>query len=223
MGGVEISCAGQSLRLLPQRAALWREGETLILADPHFGKDAAFRSAGIPVPGGAFDATLARLNELVHRTECRRLLILGDFFHARPGRTDVVLEGWTRWRAANPRLPIDLVRGNHDRHAGDPPPGWDITVHAKPLHQPPFEFRHEPPPGTTPRDGLFRLCGHVHPAVGLTDRAGIPQRLPCFMFREREPVGLLPAFGEFTGARKLRPEARDRVFVIAGDEVVEVA
>ena len=30
--------------------------ETLILADPHFGKDAAFRSAGIPVPGGAFDA-----------------------------------------------------------------------------------------------------------------------------------------------------------------------
>jgi uncharacterized protein len=47
------------------------------------------------------------------------------------------------------------------------------------------------------------------------------QRLPCFWLRER--TGVLPAFGEFTGAAEIRPGGDDRVFVVAEDEVVRVA
>jgi hypothetical protein len=35
-------------------------------------------------------------------------------------------------------------------------------------------------------------------------------------------VGVLPAFGAFTGTADVQPVPGDRVFVVAGDEVVEV-
>jgi hypothetical protein len=35
-------------------------------------------------------------------------------------------------------------------------------------------------------------------------------------------VAILPAFGEFTGTALSEPDPRDRIFVIAGDEVVPV-
>jgi hypothetical protein len=42
-------------------------------------------------------------------------------------------------------------------------------------------------------------------------------RLPCFHFGER--VGVLPAFGEFTGMHAVRRAAGERIFVVAGDAV----
>jgi hypothetical protein len=38
-------------------------------------------------------------------------------------------------------------------------------------------------------------------------------RLPCFHFGAH--CGVLPAFGDFTGMHVVRPEAGDRVFVVA--------
>jgi len=46
------------------------------------------------------------------------------------------------------------------------------------------------------------------------------EKLPAFIFGER--VGILPAFGEFTGAATVFPVVGDRVFVVAGNDVVEV-
>jgi hypothetical protein len=45
-------------------------------------------------------------------------------------------------------------------------------------------------------------------------------RLPCFWFGAE--VGLLPAFGGFTGSADVAPRGGDRVFVIADGEVIEV-
>ena len=42
--------AGERLVLLPEMAAYWERAGTLLVADPHFGKAAAFRAAGIPEP-----------------------------------------------------------------------------------------------------------------------------------------------------------------------------
>ena len=42
-------------------------------------------------------------------------------------------------------------------------------------------------------------------------------RLPCFHFGAR--VGVLPAFGEFTGSHTLAREPADRVFAIADGRV----
>ncbi len=214
---MDLQWARQALTLLPDRALFWRDAATLVIADPHFGKAAAFRAGGVPVPSGTTADDVARLEELVLRTGCRRLLILGDFFHARAGRAPGTLAQLEAWRARDPGLVVELVAGNHDRHAGAPPADWGIQVHEESLREPPFLFCHEPPP-RVPR-GWFALAGHVHPFVSLEDRTG-RLRAPCFIFGQRR--ALLPAFGGFTGGTSVRPLAGDRVYIAGGDEIVPV-
>ena len=61
------------------------------------------------------------------------------------------------------------------------------------------------------------LAGHVHPAAVLSGRGHDRLRLPCFHFGPA--VGVLPAFGAFTGMHVLPRGPQDRVYVVAGDEV----
>ena len=63
------------------------------------------------------------------------------------------------------------------------------------------------------------LAGHLHPAYRVTGRND-SVRLPCFWFGVR--VGVLPAFGDFTGGKAIAPQPGDRVFVAAGDAVMAV-
>jgi hypothetical protein len=48
-------------------------------------------------------------------------------------------------------------------------------------------------------------------------------RLPCFWLGDEDvpahAVGILPAFGSFTGMHRIAPRAGDRVFPVAGDVV----
>ena len=76
--------------LLPGSAAVLPASATLLVADLHLGKAATFRKAGIPVPEGSAQRDLARLADLVVRHAVRRLLVLGDLFHARSGCTEQV-------------------------------------------------------------------------------------------------------------------------------------
>jgi metallophosphoesterase superfamily enzyme len=55
--------------------------------------------------------------------------------------------------------------------------------------------------------------------VPLYGRARQRERLPCFWFST--DCAVLPAFGDFTGLAEITPVEGDRVFVIAGSEVVE--
>jgi metallophosphoesterase superfamily enzyme len=68
--------------------------------------------------------------------------------------------------------------------------------------------------------GKYNLSGHIHPGVHLEGIARQSMTLPCFYFGKS--VGLLPAFGLFTGLARIRPKAGDKVFVIAKGKVVEV-
>ncbi|CAN5366364.1 hypothetical protein BH10PSE17_BH10PSE17_35830 [soil metagenome] len=47
-----VEQAGERLELLPERAIWWPGERTLLIADVHFGKGAAFRALGVPVPRG---------------------------------------------------------------------------------------------------------------------------------------------------------------------------
>ena len=44
-GALDLKLAGETLTLLPQRAIYWSARKTLILADPHIGKDDTFHTA----------------------------------------------------------------------------------------------------------------------------------------------------------------------------------
>ena len=213
---MRIIVRGEPLRLLPERAAFWENRRTLLVADPHFGKAAAFRAAGVFVPEATTTATLGRLTRLVHDARAERLVFLGDFLHAREGRSPRTLDAIRAWRRSMGELGVLLVRGNHDARAGDPPEDCAIECVDPPLLERPFAIAHRP----SPVAGEYVLCGHVHPAATLVGPGRERMRLPCFWFGR--DVGVLPAFGEFTGLADIEAVEGDRVYVSTGDEVVEV-
>jgi DNA ligase-associated metallophosphoesterase len=212
-----IAIAGEVLSLMADRSLYWPKARTLLVADPHVGKAATFRARGIFVPRGTTAGTLTRLDAALARTAATRLIFLGDLLHAREGRSPETLRVVGEWRAAQASLDVILVRGNHDRSAGDPPESLCIRCVDAPLLDGPFAFVHHP----TAIDGRYVLAGHVHPAVRLSGPGRQYARLPCFWVRDTMMV--LPAFGDFTGTGIIEPVEDDRVFAVAGESVVEVA
>ncbi|MBA3345805.1 MAG: ligase-associated DNA damage response endonuclease PdeM [Gemmatimonadales bacterium] len=217
MSDLCLQVAGEEIHLLPERALFWPRGDMLVAADLHWGKAATFRAAGIPIPGGTTSSDLARLDTALDRTGARRLVVLGDLFHARAGRvaTQTVAD-LRRWRRLRTELEILLVRGNHDRHAGDPPDHLRINCVNAPAFIPPFILRHEPHEAAAG----YTLAGHVHPGLVLTGPGLQRERLPCFIFGAR--LAVLPAFGSFTGLVSVDLVGGERLFIVAEDEVVPV-
>lgn len=211
-----IDLAGERLTLMPERAAYWARESLLLVADAHFGKAASFRAQGVPVPSGTTTETLDRLTSAVSRSGARRVVFLGDFLHSRQARAPETLGALGRWRERHPTLELLLVRGNHDAHAGDPPALLDIAPVDEPFAAGAFALCHAP----LPHPERYVLAGHLHPAVVLRGRAHERLRLPCFVFGST--VGVLPAFGSFTGTATWAPGPDDRICVIAGDRVVRL-
>ncbi len=213
-GDLRWTLCGEQVHLLPERALYWPARQTLLIADPHLGKAAAFRAGGVPVPAGTTAGNLRRLGRALTRTGARRLVILGDLLHARAGRATATLEEVSRWRVDFSHVEMMLVRGNHDERAGDPPADWSMHCVDEPCSDTPFAWRHTP--GPDPQG--YALAGHLHPAVRLTGGGAQALTLPCFCFGR--DYGLLPAFGEFTGSALIAPKRGDAVFVLAGSKVV---
>jgi DNA ligase-associated metallophosphoesterase len=225
-GAAAAELAGEELRLLPDGAAWWSARRTLLVADVHLGKAAAFRAAGVPVPEAATRKDLGRLAALVRATGAERLVVLGDLLHAKTSRQPAVLEAMERWRAAHRALSIVLVRGNHDRSAGDPPESFAVECVDEGYADGPFIYRHEPVAADATPGGAAALFGHVHPVVRIVERSnrwsagrsGV--RLKAFVAGER--TLLFPAFGTFTGGAVVRPEPTDRVYVLVDERVMEL-
>jgi DNA ligase-associated metallophosphoesterase len=211
-----LAVGGHALTLLPQKAALLNDLSTLLVADAHIGKAVSFRKWGVPVPRGTTSETLAVLTALVEATGARRIVFLGDFLHSRRSHAPGTLDTLQRWRARHAGLGLTLVRGNHDDRAGDPPAQLGFSVVDEPLVLGRLALCHHP----KPREGLYVMAGHLHPCVTLGGRAHDTLRLPCFHFAPQ--VGVLPAFGSFTGMHPIRATELDRVFAVADDRVVEV-
>ena len=215
-----IELAGEHLTLWPDRAISWPARSAVLVADLHLGKPAAFRSAGVPAPEASTEADLARLDRLMDSSRAERLIILGDLLHAKAGcaaQTMATVGAWAQRLASQGRR-VTLVRGNHDISAGDPPAEWGFEIVDAPHTMGPFALAHEPQEFGA---DLYTLAGHLHPAVMLDCPTGAAMRAPCFWLGPR--VGVLPAFGSFTGARAVRPSRHDRVYVIGDGAVVEVS
>jgi DNA ligase-associated metallophosphoesterase len=212
---MRIDLAGETVELLPERALFWPRQGALFIADTHWGKAATFRSQAIPVPVGSTRDDLERLSDVLRRTGAERLVILGDLLHAPEGRRPETFDAIEQWRAAWPGLRVLLVRGNHDRRAGDPPPEWGFEVANEPFAMPPFALRHYP----CEEEGLYCLAGHTHPKIGLRGLGGEKITAPCFQVGAR--VAVLPAFSSFAAGGLLQPQAGERYFLIADDEVLE--
>lgn len=212
MSGAMVQAAGESLLLLPEKAVYWPAEKMLIIADIHFGKAAAFRALGVPVPRGTTSENLAGLDALVAVHGARQVVFLGDFLHARAAHASSTQLAMLAWRRRHPGLELMLVRGNHDLHAGDPAAALGIALVDEPHAIGPFAFCHHPgvdAPG-------YGMAGHVHPVYVLATRFDA-LRLPCFVVGEQGLI--LPSFGAFTGGHAVKPGPGERIYVTSGDAV----
>ena len=211
---MQLTLLDQPLDLMPQRAVYRAANRTLYIADTHWGKAATFRAHHIPVPEGALTADLQRLSDAISQSGAQRLVILGDLLHTRSGRADVVHDTVMIWRDRHPDLAVELVRGNHDRGAGDPSDDWRITCHDAPLDdEAGFVLAHHP----VAIPGRFVLCGHLHPTIQLHGAGRQQIKLPCFW--QTAGCMVLPAFGSLTDGMRIRPVAGDAVYIVAGSQV----
>lgn len=213
MTDAQVVIAGESLVLCPERAIFWRRRGILLVADPHFGKAASFRALGVHVPQGTTSSNFARLDQLLARHGPSRLVFLGDFLHAKEGRSERSFAALAAWRASHAEVEMQIVRGNHDRRAGDPPEEVGIACEDGPLVEGPFAFLHHP----ASVSGLYSLSGHVHPCATIIGPGRQHERLPCFWFGRY--VGVLPAFGEFTGCAEVDRREGDEIWLVTEDEV----
>jgi len=204
---------GGRLQLWPQKAAFDPDLRLLLVADVHLGKAVSFRQLGVPVPEATTAAALARMDALLAATGARGIVFLGDLLHSARAHAVGTMATLAAWRARHAALQLTLVRGNHDAHAGDPPHALGVQVVDGPLHLGPWALLHQP--AEVP--GAYALAGHVHPGVVLAGRAHDRLRLPCFHFGPG--LGVLPAFGPFTGLHILPGGAGVRQFVVAGNAV----
>ncbi len=207
-----IRFLGQTLELHPYKAIYWEEQTTLLLADLHLGKAIHFRKAGIAVPEAVGQENWDRLYSLLLDFQPKKVLLLGDLFHS-DYNTD-----WEDFRHLVQQFndtQFVLVMGNHDILDNELYRQTGLEV-ANSLELKPFLFTHEP----THHEHAYNLAGHIHPSVRLTGNGKQQMRLPCFYFGQN--IGLLPAFGSFTGNAVISPKTGDKVYVIANHSIIEV-
>ncbi len=209
---VAARVAGETVLLLPEKALYWPAQKMLIVADIHFGKAAAFRALGVPVPRGTTTENLTGLDALVDAHGAEHIVFLGDFLHARAAHASATQQAMLAWRERRSSLRLTLVRGNHDRHAGDPAAQLGIALVDEPYEIGPFAFCHHPDIDTPG----YALAGHIHPVYVLATRFDA-LRLPCFVVGSERMI--LPSFGSFTGGHAIRPEPGDTIYVSSGDAV----
>ena len=211
--------AALRLRLLPERAVFEPEGRTLFIADLHLGKAAVFRARGLPVPEGSSRASLQRLSAAIERTGATRLVVLGDFLHAKESLADRTQQALREWRDRHAGLDCLIVEGNHDAHAGRVHASFGMRTLEGAYVGGGLRGVHDPAEAR-PADGGLTLAGHVHPVLRLSGRHD-SLRLPCFWLCGS--VLTLPAFGEFTGGFPVdRHARREQQFFVVSDRVTRL-
>jgi DNA ligase-associated metallophosphoesterase len=214
MAGLKVMVAGEELVLLPERAAFWPAKGWLICADLHWGKAETFQHFGLPVPSAVLNRDLERLATCALGLGAGRILVLGDLIHARVGLSDGVRASVAEFFQRT-KIPMTLVRGNHDRSLRKIPEDWNLEVVEDFLDAGPFRFRHD----DGPRENQYQWLGHVHP-LWVMRTGGDRVRLPCFWMQKHAMT--LPAFSAFTAGIVVTARPGDRVFGLTEDEVLEL-
>lgn len=210
-----IYIGGEELELNPDKVIYWKAIDALLIADLHLGKVNHFRREGIPVPTGGNDKNLEKFINLLHHYKPAKVLFLGDLFHSHYN---------TEWEAFGqvlnyfPAISFELVTGNHDIMSDYQYEKYQMKLHKGPLTCNNIILSHEPMEEIA--EGYYNLAGHIHPGVRLVGKGRQGIRLSCFYFGAQQ--GLMPAFGQFTGKHIIKPNPKDRVFVITENTLIEM-
>jgi DNA ligase-associated metallophosphoesterase len=212
---MEIEIRNQHFKLLPQKAILWKEANTLLVSDLHLGKITHFRKEGIAIPSVALESNFKKLNEIISTNIVSRIIFLGDLFH---NRLNKEWETFREWRNQYSSLEMINVMGNHDILPRELFDENKINVYNKSYREKDFLFVHHPQKEF--EENTFAFCGHVHPVFVLKAKGQQSIKLPCYIIEEKQAV--LPSFGVFTGGYEVKMHENRKIFLVTKSEVVQV-
>ena len=199
---VALTLAGAALLADPSGALWWPAERTLIVADLHLEKGAAFARRGALLPPYDTRATLAALAALIERLAPGRVVALGDSFHDAAGADHIGRDDALELARLVARQDWIWVAGNHDPAPG-PALGGRLVADAFSLG--PLTLRHEAERGAVTGE----LSGHFHPKAGISIHG---RRLICRCFVADESRIILPAFGSYAGGLDVRDPAISDLF-----------
>jgi len=198
---------------------LWlEESETLVLADLHLGYGWAQRRRGQLGPLVDHE-TRAKMIHALDEIKPRKLLLLGDIVHApEPGPDE---SAWitSTLREMLDRAELVCVEGNHDRQFEADFEGLGIPLVAEWRVGSLRAIHGDRMPNQLPI-GQRLIIGHLHPAIGLEDAAGVRHRVPAFLIAG--PVVVLPAFSPFATGLDVWRDMPGEVAELSGGAAPEV-
>lgn len=193
--------------LLDGRLALFHEGQRwLAVADLHFGYELSQRAAGNLFPLWGMQTIEARLEELLHDYNPRRLIILGDLVHDGAAQRDAV--GLIKRLSA--RCKILLIAGNHDRQLRNVVELVDSWQTKR------FYFHH----GHCHHRDRLQIIGHYHPAGTVRDGAGLRLKLPAFV--QQADCWIMPAFSPWAAGTEWPRDHESRIWLCSPQRVLRI-
>ena len=197
-----VSVAGHKMRPLAAGALYWEAEDTLLVADLHLEKGAAFAALGMLLPPYDTRTTLERLSKVIGAVDPARVVALGDSFHRNHSPTHLAAEDLGFLLKLQHGREWYWICGNHDPHL---PASIGGTVCAT-LTICGITLRHEPSAAQAPRE----IAGHLHPVARIARRGAVIRRR-CFAADGNRLV--MPAFGAYAGGLNVLDEAFGPLFL----------
>jgi len=196
-----VEVAGHSLRPLVAGALYWEAEDTLLVADLHLEKGAAFAALGMLLPPYDTRSTLTRLRKIIDAVNPARVVALGDSFHRSECADRLAADDFALLTRLQDGRDWYWICGNHDPHL---PATIGGTVCAT-LSIAGIKLRHEPSETASGPE----IVGHLHPVARIARRGTVVRRR-CFATDGNRLV--MPAFGAYAGGLNLLHAAFQPLF-----------
>jgi len=197
-----LKIAGHTLKPLVAGAVYWEAEDTLLVADLHLEKGAAYAARGMLLPPYDTRSTLSRLDKIIAAVDPGRVVALGDSFHRSECADNLVEDDFALLKELQKGRDWYWICGNHDPHLPDTIGG---TVCAT-LTMAGVTLRHEPSGDAKSPE----IVGHLHPVARISRRGTVVRRR-CFATDGHRLV--MPAFGAYAGGLNVLHEAFQPLFL----------
>ena len=196
-----LSVGDHTLLPLVAGALYWEEEDTLLVADLHLEKGAAYAARGMLLPPYDTRATLSRLGKIIKAVDTARVVALGDSFHRSECADNLVEDDFALLKSLQEGRDWFWICSNHDPHLPSRIGGTvcaTLTIRGVVL-------RHEPSEDAAGPE----IVGHLHPIARISRRGTVVRRR-CFANDGSRLV--MPAFGAYTGGLNVLHEAFQPLF-----------
>jgi DNA ligase-associated metallophosphoesterase len=195
-----IRLAGDSFLPVAAGALYWESEDTLLVADLHLEKGAAFAARGMMLPPYDTRSTLQRLAACLDHFSPRRVVALGDSFHRSELAGRLSADDREELAALQQGRDWYWILGNHDPDLPESIGGFVCRS----LMIGGITLCHQPSLSRAPE-----IAGHLHPVARIA-RRGEGIRRKCFATDGHRLV--MPAFGAYAGGLNVLDEAFSPLF-----------